>query len=305
MKNTTKNSSFIFILLIGISAISGFSFSKTASADTNLASTTIYAISIVDNSFSPPNVMIPVGSTILWTNNGSVAHTVTSDNSDVSTMFSSGSINPGATFGWTFNKAGVYPYYCSFHGGPGGVGMSGSVVVGTPQPPESQSSTTPAGTAPTISNVNQSVSGDGTAVTITWTTDIPATSQIQYGPQPTNLTSSTTPDNTLTTDHSVTLSGLAPNNTYYFQRVSGSDSGANTTSPIQTFTTTVSANGTTPTPPTGIIPPPPTNQGGSPDLQAIKYQIQQIEQEILIIMGELKQYLNASGHEFYAPSITI
>jgi len=35
----------------------------------------------------------------------------------------------GETFSFTFNKAGVFPYYSQFHGGPGGRGMSGKIVV--------------------------------------------------------------------------------------------------------------------------------------------------------------------------------
>ncbi|MBA3551403.1 MAG: LPXTG cell wall anchor domain-containing protein [Actinobacteria bacterium] len=38
----------------------------------------------------------------------------------------------------TFDTAGTYPYYCQFHGGPGGDGMAGVISVtgggGTPSP---------------------------------------------------------------------------------------------------------------------------------------------------------------------------
>lgn len=38
----------------------------------------------------------------------------------------------GASFSHTFTVAGSYPYYCRFHGGPGGQGMSGVVTVSAP-----------------------------------------------------------------------------------------------------------------------------------------------------------------------------
>jgi glucose/arabinose dehydrogenase len=56
-------------------------------------------------------------------------------------------------------------------------------------------------------------------VTITWTTDVPADSQVQYGP--TTTYGSTTPlDRTLVTGHSVTITGLARRTLYSFQVLS-------------------------------------------------------------------------------------
>jgi glucose/arabinose dehydrogenase len=56
-------------------------------------------------------------------------------------------------------------------------------------------------------------------VTITWTTDVPADSQVQYGP--TSSYGSTTPLNrTLVTAHSVTITSLARRTQYFFQVLS-------------------------------------------------------------------------------------
>ncbi len=43
------------------------------------ASDSLMNVSIVDFSFSPNAITIPVGGKVTWTNNGSVLHTVTSD----------------------------------------------------------------------------------------------------------------------------------------------------------------------------------------------------------------------------------
>ncbi len=56
-------------------------------------------------------------------------------------------------------------------------------------------------------------------VTITWTTDVPADGQVQYGPT-TAYASSTPLDRTLVTSHSVTITGLARKSQYFFQVLS-------------------------------------------------------------------------------------
>jgi plastocyanin len=71
-------------------------------------------------------VTIVVGQTVRWTWTGTDAHSTTSDTN----VWDSGIQNgPGATFEFTFNTPGAYPYYCQLHGAPGGVGMSGTVTV--------------------------------------------------------------------------------------------------------------------------------------------------------------------------------
>jgi hypothetical protein len=76
----------------------------------------------------------------------------------------------------------------------------------------------------------------GASATITWTTNEPADSQVEYGP--TAAYGSTTPINpTLGTSHSVVLSGLTNNVTYHY-RVKSRDAGGNlATGTDQTFLT--------------------------------------------------------------------
>ncbi len=73
-----------------------------------------------DHAYDPPLVEITVGTTIRWTNNDSVAHTVTSGVSDglagtPDGKFDSGFLEAGATWEHTFEEAGVFPYYCIPH----------------------------------------------------------------------------------------------------------------------------------------------------------------------------------------------
>jgi plastocyanin len=84
------------------------------------------SVSLVNYAFQPTPLTIKVGTTVIWTNTTtSTAHTVTADNNS----FNSGNLDPGKTFSFTFNTPGTFAYYCQYHGGPGGVGMAGTIVV--------------------------------------------------------------------------------------------------------------------------------------------------------------------------------
>jgi len=63
--------------------------------------------------YSPSTITISVGSTVIWTNDGGIAHTVTETSGP--TGFDSGNMDPGATFQFTFTKAGTYKYDCKYH----------------------------------------------------------------------------------------------------------------------------------------------------------------------------------------------
>jgi len=72
------------------------------------------SVTIVDNGgfgFSPQTLTISVGTTIIWKNNTTAPHTVTSDNG----VFGSGTIAPGGTFSFKFTSAGTFAYHCNIH----------------------------------------------------------------------------------------------------------------------------------------------------------------------------------------------
>jgi plastocyanin len=79
----------------------------------------------LDDVFAPQIVRIDVGASVEWSNAGKAAHTVTADDGS----WESGDLQPGDEFDQTFDRAGIYPYYCRYHGSPG-TGMIGTVVVG-------------------------------------------------------------------------------------------------------------------------------------------------------------------------------
>ena len=74
-----------------------------------------------DQSFVPQFISMPIQSTVYWTNDDSIQHTVTSDEG----LFDSGPISPGDTFDNIFDSPGESGYHCAIH-----PWMTGSVMVG-------------------------------------------------------------------------------------------------------------------------------------------------------------------------------
>ena len=77
-------------------------------------------VTIADSAFSPSKIEVKAGTTVTWTNDDAVPHTVTSTKSDdvdsaTSGLFDSGTLQPGESFSYTFKKAGNYPYECTIH----------------------------------------------------------------------------------------------------------------------------------------------------------------------------------------------
>jgi plastocyanin len=67
--------------------------------------------------YMPLNLEISAGTTVTWTNDDSVPHTIQSQDEfgNVIALFNSAPLNTGDKFEYTFEEAGVYNYFCSFH----------------------------------------------------------------------------------------------------------------------------------------------------------------------------------------------
>jgi plastocyanin len=61
--------------------------------------------------FLPGRIEITTGTTVEWTNNDAVNHTVTA----IDRSFDSGNMAPGATWRYTFTKPGTYQFFCIVH----------------------------------------------------------------------------------------------------------------------------------------------------------------------------------------------
>jgi len=78
------------------------------------------SVSIKNFKFNPQNIVVNAGTTVVWTNEDNVAHTV--ENSDGT--LKSDELAQGDTYKFTFTKAGKYDYNCGIH-----KSMHGSVTV--------------------------------------------------------------------------------------------------------------------------------------------------------------------------------
>jgi plastocyanin len=75
---------------------------------------------IQDFYFSPASINIEPGTTVTWVNQGQAPHTATHTGG----TFDSGTLQPGQSYSYTFNRAGTYAYYCQIH-----PNMTGTIVV--------------------------------------------------------------------------------------------------------------------------------------------------------------------------------
>ncbi len=105
-------------------------------------------------------------------------------------------------------------------------------------------------TQPTISAVAVS-SLTATSANVTWTTNEPATSRVDYGPT-TAYGSSTPLDSNLVTSHVVGLNGLAPATKYNYRVRSIDAAGNERISNNSSFTTAAGVDSTPPSTPTGL-----------------------------------------------------
>jgi plastocyanin len=79
------------------------------------------AVAIENFVFKPQSITVEPGSRVTWTNRDDAPHTVVSRDK----VFASKGLDTGERYSFTFEKPGIYPYYCSLH-----PHMTGSVTVG-------------------------------------------------------------------------------------------------------------------------------------------------------------------------------
>jgi plastocyanin len=75
--------------------------------------------------FHPKVLTVRVGTTVRFANKDKAQHTIASDTN----VFASDYLAKGQEFFFTFTRPGEYRYYCIPHGGPGGTGMWGTIIV--------------------------------------------------------------------------------------------------------------------------------------------------------------------------------
>jgi plastocyanin len=150
--------------------------------------------------FAPEQVTVPVGTKIVWRNEGKIEHTATAKG-----LFDSGNVGPGGTFEFQFTTPGDINYVCKPHEA---LGMTGVIHVtgGAPttvatttatQPaPSGGATTTTATTASTSTTAKNGAAANSTTTTtagtgVTATTQAPSVTPTS-GPDAASETTTTT-----------------------------------------------------------------------------------------------------------------
>jgi plastocyanin len=124
----------IALFVVGLTAATAADSAAKALATVNIA--------LGDNNFTPAQVTVNVGDTVIWTNTGRNPHDVTADNG---AFFSDRRMMNGQTFSYTATTPGTFTYQCTIHNGmvgtltvqgaapgaaprTGGGGMAGAVL---------------------------------------------------------------------------------------------------------------------------------------------------------------------------------
>ncbi len=88
-----------------------FSGASGAVPTDTLGAAALGRLGIQSYSFLPATAAVRVGSTVTWTNDDPLAHTVTGTDKG----FDSGRMGPGSTFSVTFSEPGTFEYLCTLH----------------------------------------------------------------------------------------------------------------------------------------------------------------------------------------------
>ena len=122
MKSKSIGSFFVVLTLVAaIVAITPSAFADHAKVEVSIAvGSSTPGCEETNSCYDPYEAIIDVGGEVTWKNTDTAAHTATSgdltnDPDNVGTEFDSSLFGPGKTFSYTFEEAGIYPYFCMVH----------------------------------------------------------------------------------------------------------------------------------------------------------------------------------------------
>jgi plastocyanin len=112
----------ILVLVLGGTACGSSHKSSTQAVPVDARGRAHVDIDAPDNVFTPAEIIISPGTTVTWHNRDTVAHNIKS--ADGVFGVDAGPFGSGASYSFTFRKAGTFDYTCTFH-----AGMDGDVRV--------------------------------------------------------------------------------------------------------------------------------------------------------------------------------
>lgn len=90
------------------------------------------SVEMYDNRFEYTEIRIPVGGTVTFVGAGQNPHNAVASDGEWSTEEEFGSLDQleGDAAVLTYNEAGEYTFFCTYHGSANGDGMAGVLIVG-------------------------------------------------------------------------------------------------------------------------------------------------------------------------------
>jgi plastocyanin len=116
-----NTSTLAFALVIGLALLTSIRGKEPETKGSALPQNARTEVAIDHFTFSPRTLTVPVGATVIWTNEDKVRHVVASADNRFE---KSPPLNSGQHFSNTFETAGIYPYFCSIH-----PRMTGMIIV--------------------------------------------------------------------------------------------------------------------------------------------------------------------------------
>jgi plastocyanin len=110
---------FLFVFVLSDLSSTNFVEGQNHPQQTN-ATILLDSTNLGDKGYQPNPIEVFVGSSVSWTNDDRIVHSVT----DIEGEFDSGVMQPDEVFENTFDKVGGFDYYCMLH-----PSMVGRVVV--------------------------------------------------------------------------------------------------------------------------------------------------------------------------------
>ncbi len=103
------------LILVGCASDDPLEDTSARSAERATASPTTHDVAIGDKFFAPTVLTISVGDTIRWINEGDAHNTTSGPVGDPDGLWESGFMTGGDSFSRTFDTAGTFQYFCTFH----------------------------------------------------------------------------------------------------------------------------------------------------------------------------------------------
>jgi plastocyanin len=141
----------ILLRLAALSLVALVLFAPTAGAQGKTMT-----VSIKNFAFDPPNATVAPGTSVTWVNDDQVPHTATANDG----AFDSGTLQPGQSYSFAFDKPGTYTYHCNIHPDmTATVSVSGASASASPT-----ASASPSGSASASASGSASASSSGSAM---------------------------------------------------------------------------------------------------------------------------------------------